>query len=222
LQPEGSGWKAQMLKVTEIYTSIQGETTFAGFPCTFVRLAGCNLRCSWCDTAYAWSGGESLDRREIIRRLRDGPSLVTVTGGEPLLQAETPALVADLLREGFTVLVETNGTLPVEPLDPDCVRILDIKPPSSGYCDRTRWSNLDHLLPWDEVKIVIADREDYSWALEVIRTREICRKVVVNFSAAHGRLAPAELARWVLEDGIEVRVNLQLHRVLWPGEERGR
>ncbi len=211
-----------MLLVAEIFTSVQGETTFSGRLSSFIRLAGCNLRCRWCDTAYAREGGEPWELDRILQRVAGGPVLVTVTGGEPLCQEETPVLVRSLLEEGRTVLVETNGSLPIDALDPRSHRIVDLKPPSSGETGSIHWPNLDLLSPRDEILIVIADRSDYVWARDLLRSDPRLAGVTVNFSPAHGAMAARELAEWIVDEQLEVRLNVQLHRILWPDEARGR
>ncbi len=210
-----------MLRVSEIFFSLQGESTFAGLPCVFVRLAGCNLRCSYCDTRYAWEEGEPLSREEIAKRAAAYPSrLLEITGGEPLLQAETPALVVDLADRGWEVLVETNGSLDISVLDPRVVRVMDLKCPSSGETEKMRWDNLTHLTPRDEVKFVVAGREDYLWAKGVVEERLPAGPAVL-FSPAAGSIPPADLAAWILEDGLAVRIQIQLQKIIWPGVGRG-
>lgn len=211
-----------MLRVTEIFHSIQGESTHAGRPCAFVRLTGCNLRCVWCDTAYAFHGGSPRSIEEILESLRGfGCSLVEVTGGEPLAQAEAIPLLARLVEEGYEVLLETGGSLPIEGVPEGVKRIVDVKCPGSGECGRNRWENLEVLRPGDELKFVIADREDYEWARGTVADRRLAERVPVLFSAVHGRLDPGALARWVVEDRLQVRVQIQMHKLLWPGVERG-
>ena len=211
-----------MLRVTEIFHSIQGESTHVGRPCVFVRLTGCNLRCVWCDTAYAFHGGSSRSIEEIVETVRGfGCRLVEVTGGEPLAQAEAIPLLARLLEEGYEVLLETGGSLPIEAVPAGVRRIVDVKCPRSGESGRNRWENLDRLRSGDELKFVIADREDYEWARASVRERDLAERVPVLFSAVHGRLDPGALAGWVLEDRLPVRVQLQMHKILWPGVERG-
>ncbi len=210
-----------MLEVSEIFHSIQGESTYAGLPCVFVRLAGCNLDCSYCDTRYARQRGEPLSREAITERVEAYRCrLVEITGGEPLLQEETPALVAALLDRRLEVLVETNGTLDISVLDPRAVRIMDLKCPASGESGKTRWENLAGLTPRDEVKFVIAGREDYLWAKGVVG-KKLPAGPAVLFSTAFGLLAPDILAGWIIEDNLEVRLQLQLQKVIWPGVERG-
>ncbi len=211
-----------MLNVIEVFRSIQGETTLAGWPCGFIRLAGCNLDCRWCDTRYAREGGRAWALAGLIAAMEGGPRRVCITGGEPLLQEETPALVRALLDRGRLVAVETNGSLPIDAIDARAARIVDLKPPSSGEAEKTRWANLDLLTPLDEVKIVIAGREDYAWAAEVLaRDRRLAGRTV-NLSPAPGALAAAELAEWILADRLDARLNVQLHKVLWPEAARGR
>jgi 7-carboxy-7-deazaguanine synthase len=208
------------VRVTEIYKSIQGESTYAGLPCTLVRFTGCNLRCAWCDTAYAFEGGEEKSREEILGEVRRlGARLVLLTGGEPLLQKELPALARDLLAEGYTVLVETGGSLDISPLPERTVTILDIKCPGSGEEHRNLWSNLDRLRPGDQVKLVLADRRDYEWARGVLG--RVPRDAEVLWSPVHGVLDPRNLAAWILEDGARGRLHLQIHKYVWGAEARG-
>ena len=211
-----------MLRISEIFTSIQGETTFAGWPSTFVRLSGCNLRCRWCDTRYALEGGEEWERGRILEAVAGGPHLVTVTGGEPLCQAETPDLVRELLDGGRQVIVETNGSLSVERLDTRAHRIVDLKPPSSGCTDRILWSNLDLLSERDEIKIVVADEGDFAWARNLLAGDPRLGRLTVNLSPARGRMPASVLADKILSAGLRVRLNCQLHKILWPASERGR
>lgn len=211
-----------MLRVNEIFHSIQGESSFAGLPCVFVRLTGCNLRCVWCDTAYAFHDGRPMSVDEVVAAVeRYRCPLVEVTGGEPLLQPETPDLLRALLARGYRVLLETGGSLPIDGLPDGVVRIVDVKCPGSGEAERNHWPNVDLLKGSDEVKFVIADRADYEWAARQVRERELARRCAVLFSGVHGDLDAGELGRWVLEDGLPVRVQVQMHKILWPGVERG-
>ncbi len=211
-----------MLHVNEIFHSIQGESTFAGLPCVFIRLAGCNLRCAWCDTEYAFHEGRSLSMEDVLREVdRFDCPLVEVTGGEPLLQAECVPLLDALLGRGRTVLLETGGSLPLESVPKGVVRIIDVKCPGSGESHRNRFENLAHLVPCDELKFVVADRADYLWAARQVRERDLARRCAVLFSPVHGALDPGQLAAWVLEDRLAVRLQIQMHKVLWPGTERG-
>jgi len=216
------------LRVTEIFHSIQGESTWAGQPCTFIRLSGCPLRCTWCDTAYAFHGGERLSLDDILHRVAalDTP-LVEVTGGEPLIHPNAFRLVQRLLDAGFTVLVETSGAVDVAGLDPRAHRIMDVKCPGSGESERNLWSNLQHLTGNDEVKFVIADRADYEWAREVVREHGLGERVragtlkEVLFSPVWGRVEFQDLAGWILEDRLPVRFQLQLHKLVWGADVPG-
>jgi 7-carboxy-7-deazaguanine synthase len=212
-----------LLKVNEIFYSIQGESTRAGLSCAFIRLAGCNLRCAWCDTQYAYVEGESLSVQTILERIKPYPCrLVEITGGEPLCQTETPALAEALIQNGYTVMVETNGSLPISDLPDPVIRIVDVKCPSSGESESTDWRNLASLRPMDEVKFVIATREDYEWAAGIIDEKEISNRCEILFSPVEKKLASSDLAGWILEDGLPVRLQIQLHKHIWPGDPRGR
>jgi 7-carboxy-7-deazaguanine synthase len=214
------------LSVVERLVTICGETHLAGIPCALIRFAGCDLDCSWCDTAHARDaalGGElSLD--ELVAWVAASRmTLVLLTGGEPLLQAELPALASALTRDGRTVLVETSGAHDIRPLAPPVIRSVDLKCPGSGEVDRILWSNLEHLRPNDALKLVLRDRADYEFAKEVIGRHGLGAPVNVLLSSAHPDLTPQELARWILEDHLSaVRLNPQLHRVLWPAGPEGR
>lgn len=211
-----------VLRVTEIFHSIQGESTHAGRPCVFVRLTGCNLRCVWCDSAYAFHGGSSMTVREVVERVRDyGCEWVEITGGEPLLQHDVYELMQALVSERFSVLLETGGSLPIDRVPVGVRRIVDVKCPGSGEVERNHWGNLDQLRDGDELKFVLASRDDYEWAARQVRDRTLDRRSPVLFSPVHGTLDPGEMARWVLEDRLPVRVQLQLHKMLWPGVEKG-
>jgi len=211
-----------VLTVNEIYYSIQGEGTRVGRPSVFVRLTGCPLRCVWCDTAYAFHEGTRRDIDEIVAAAECHPSrLLCLTGGEPLAQPEAFALVRRLLDDGWEVVVETSGHVSLAQLDPRAVAVMDIKAPGSGEADRMDWENLERLKRKDEAKLVLAGRADYEWAREIVRGKRISEGCTVLFAAVHGQLEPGELARWVLDDGLPVRVQVQLHRILWPEVERG-
>jgi 7-carboxy-7-deazaguanine synthase len=213
---------AFVLRVTEIFHSIQGESGHAGLPCVFVRLTGCNLRCRWCDTEYAFHQGREMSVDEVLDEVeRHGCDLVEVTGGEPLLQEEAPVLMSRLLERGHRVLLETGGSLPIEPVPDGVIRIVDIKCPGSGEVERNRWENIDHLRATDELKFVIAHRADYEWAARQVRQRTLDRCCAVLFAPVQDTQDPGELARWVLADRLPVRVQIQLHKVLWPGVHRG-
>lgn len=215
--------KEDTLVVHEIYRSIQGESTFAGLPCTFVRLTGCNLRCVWCDTPQAFHGGTRLRRGEVMERaLALGTPLVELTGGEPLLQPGAIPLMRELCDAGKTVLVETSGEADVSRVDPRVHKIMDLKAPGSGEAHRNRWSNLEHLTSRDEIKFVLAGRGDYEWMREVIRERALGeRGVSLLASSVWGSLAPRDLVAWVLEDALPVRVQVQLHKVIWSSDAQG-
>ncbi len=215
--------KEDTLVVHEIYASVQGESTFAGLPCTFVRLTGCNLRCTWCDTPQAFYGGKRIGRSDVLERaLALGTPLVELTGGEPLLQPGSFPLLAELCDAGRTVLVETSGEADVSRVDPRVHKIMDLKAPGSGESHRNRWSNLDHLTPRDEIKFVLADRADYEWMRGTIRERRLdVRGVTLLASCVWGRLAPRELVQWVLDDALHVRVQVQLHKVIWGADAQG-
>lgn len=215
--------KLTTLVIHEIYASIQGESTFAGLPCTFVRTTGCNLRCSWCDTEHAFYDGTRMARSEVLARaLATGTQLVELTGGEPLLQPGVPVLCTELLDAGRTVLIETSGEADVSVLDPRVHRIMDLKPPGSGESGRMRWSNLEHLGPGDEIKFVLTGREDYEWMRAVIRDRAL-PQVTPNLlaSTVFGQLHPKDLVEWVMADALPVRVQLQMHKYIWPPDATG-
>lgn len=209
------------LEITEIFRSIQGESSWAGLPCTFVRLTGCNLRCSYCDTRYAYGEGRLMEIGDILDRVRElGCGLVEVTGGEPLVQEETPALVRKLIEDGYTVLLETNGSLDIGAVDARCARIVDIKCPSSGMAGRNDLRNLERLGDRDELKFVIGDRRDYEFAKEIL-AKLPAAGLKAGFSPVFGTLSPRLLAGWILEDRLPVRLNIQLHKIIWDPEARG-
>ena len=210
------------MKVCEIFSSIQGESTYAGVPCTFIRMTGCNLRCSYCDTVYAYEEGTELTGDEIIEKvLAIGLKTVEITGGEPLLQKDVPLLVKGLLDKGYTVLIETNGSQDIRGVDKRAVMILDIKTPGSGMADKVMLSNLPFLKPQDEMKFVITGRDDYEWAKNFIREHPLTKGCTILFSPAFGMLDPRHLSQWILEDRLEVRLNLQLHKYIYGPDMRG-
>lgn len=215
--------KEDTLVIHEIYASIQGESTFAGLPCTFVRTTGCNLRCSWCDTPQAFYGGTRLPRAEVLARaLATGTELVELTGGEPLLQPGVRPLLTELCDAGRTVLIETSGEADVAGVDPRVHKIMDLKAPGSGESARNRWSNLEHLGENDEIKFVLASREDYEWMRDVVRSRELPRVTSkLLASTVFGKLLPRDLVAWVLADRLPVRVQLQMHKVIWAPDAQG-
>ena len=212
------------LRIREIYRSIQGESTYAGWPCVFVRTAGCDIRCVYCDEPEALTaeGSEVCSIEQVLERVAAlRTRLVELTGGEPLLQPAVPELIRRLLDAGYELLIETGGHRDTSTLDPRCHVILDVKTPGSGMADRSDPKNLDRLRPSDEVKFVLADRADYEWARSMVRERALDARVPVNFSPVHGQLDPRALAEWVLEDGLPVRLNLQLHKYIWGADASG-
>ncbi len=216
------GGKGKTVKISEIFYSLQGESSYAGYPFAFVRTAGCPLHCAYCDSPYARQGGEELTPAEVLARVRNfGFHPVLVTGGEPLAQPEVHDLIGLLLGEGRTVLLETGGSLPIEAVDPAVVRILDVKCPGSGQADRNWWPNLDCLRAQDEVKFVLCSEPDYLFSREVIARHGLLGKCQVLLSAAQGYLSPRDLAAWILRDGLGVRLQIQLHKYLWPEISRG-
>jgi 7-carboxy-7-deazaguanine synthase len=212
------------VRITEIFLSIQGESSHAGRPCVFVRTTGCNLRCVWCDTEYSFHGGREMSLDEILEEVESvggACRLVELTGGEPLLQKEIGALAGRLLERGYEVLCETGGSLPVDRLPAEVVKIVDVKCPGSGEDEANDWTNLERLDPArDELKFVIADRADFEWAAETVRARDLGR-FRVHFSPAFGRQDPTSLAEWILADGVPARLNLQIHKFLWDPAARG-
>jgi len=208
------------MRVTEIFHSIQGESTHAGRRCAFVRLAGCNLRCRWCDSEYTFTGGDRMSIDEVVAQVKGyGCDLVEVTGGEPLAQAEGFDLIRRLADEGFEVLVETSGSIDIAPVDERATIILDIKCPGSGEVEKNRWENLDTLRPRDEIKFVIAGRDDYDWARHVIEERGLAGRTIL-FSPVWGEMELQPLAEWMIEDRVPARLQTQLHKHIW-GERRG-
>ena len=212
-----------MLTINEIFHSIQGESTHAGRPCVFVRLTACDLRCSWCDTPYAFTEGHKLPVEAVVDRVtRFGCSLVEITGGEPLLQRDVYALMQELVGRGHTVLIETGGHLSIAQVPPSVIRIVDVKCPGSGESHRNYWENLDRLTARDEVKFVVKDRADYEYAKDVVSRHGLVERVAaVLFSPVHGVLDPKDLAAWILEDGLGVRLQLQAHKYIWGADTRG-
>ncbi len=211
-----------MLRVTEIFHSIQGESSFTGQPCVFVRLTGCHLRCHWCDTDYSFAGGEELSLEEVMVRVRAyGCRLVEVTGGEPLHQPEAFRLIERLCAEGYEVLIETSGAMDIAPVDKRAHVIMDIKCPGSGMTDRMHWENLNRLISKDEAKFVIKDRADYEWASSILKRYELERRCTVLFGPVFGELEPRLLAEWILADRLPVRFQLQLHKFVWDPHMRG-
>jgi 7-carboxy-7-deazaguanine synthase len=219
---------SEFLRVTEIFHSIQGESTWAGLPCTFVRLTGCPLRCVWCDTEYAFYGGEKMPLADISARVEAiGTRLVEITGGEPLIHKNAFVLAERLLARDFTVLVETSGAIDVSPLDPRVHKIMDLKCPGSGEESRNLWSNLEHLTARDEIKFVVKDRADYEWTRNVIRARALDVRVregslrALLVSPVWESMDFQQLAEWILEDRLPVRYQIQLHKVIWGASVPG-
>ena len=213
-----------VLKVTEIYLSLQGESTYAGLPCVFVRLSGCTLRCSWCDTAYAFEDGEDLPLEKILEKVESHDvKLVEITGGEPLEQEGVYGLMEALLSNGYRVLLETNGAMDLGRVPRGVIKIMDIKCPGSGQENRNLWGNLEKLVEGqDEIKFVILDEKDYLYAREVLKKHNLGGRFTVLFSPVMGRLNAADLAQWIVRDLLPVRLQMQMHKVIWPNELRGK
>lgn len=216
------------LRITEIFYSIQGESTWVGTPCTFVRLTGCPLRCAWCDTAYAFDGGKLMGFEEILESVMSYPArIVEVTGGEPLAHPGAFKLIQLLIEQEYTVLVETSGAFDISALDPRAHKIMDLKCPGSGESERNLWSNLDHLTERDEIKFVVHDRSDYEWTRQTIRDQELDQRLekgslrALLISPVWGRIDLEALASWILEDELPVRFQLQLHKQIWGAERIG-
>jgi len=211
------------MKVCEIFTSIQGESTYAGVPCTFVRLTGCNLRCSYCDTAYSYEEGTDMSVDAVMDRISgEGVRLVEITGGEPLLQYDDVLVLSKrLLDTGYSVLIETNGSIRIDRLDKRVVVIVDIKTPSSNMSDKNDLSNLDSIKPNDEIKFVICDRNDYEWSRKLVLEQGLSKRCTVLFSPVSSSLTPRQLAEWILQDKLDVRLNLQLHKIIYDPDQRG-
>lgn len=211
-----------MLKINEIFKSIQGESTYAGLPCTFIRLAGCNLRCTYCDTNYAYYNGKEISDEEIIAKIEEyGVKCVEFTGGEPMLQEETPQLIKTLMDKGFDVLIETNGSICIGCLDKRLNIVMDYKTPKSGMSERMRAKNFDFLKKTDQIKFVLMDESDYNWAKNVIADNKLIERFDnILMSPAYGILSPKDLVNWVLHDNLPVRVQLQIHKYIWAPDER--
>ena len=215
--------KEDTLVIHEIYASIQGESTFAGLPCTFVRTTGCNLRCAWCDTTQAFYGGTRMTRAAVLAKALDtSTALVELTGGEPLLQPGSFPLMTELCDAGRTVLVETSGEADVSNVDKRVHKIMDLKAPGSGESTRNRWSNLDYIGAGDELKFVLSSRTDYEWMRDAIKTHSLtARTPNLLASTVFGKLATKQLVSWVMEDALRVRVQLQMHKYIWAPEAQG-
>lgn len=219
---DASAPRPERLKITEIYPSLQGESTHVGKPCVFVRLTGCNLRCTWCDSEFTFSGGAWRSLDEIMAEVASfGIKTVEITGGEPLLQPMAPALMRRLLDAGYEVLLETSGSLSIADVPAEVCVILDLKAPDSGEEAKNLWENLPLLRPHHEIKIVIASRGDYEWARGIVQSRDLAKVATVLFSPAFGHISLQDLARWILEDRLPVRFQMQLHKVIWDPAARG-
>jgi len=211
-----------MLKVNEIFYSVQGESSYSGMPCVFVRLTYCNLRCSYCDTEYAFYEGEDKSIEEILRKVKSYEcSLVEITGGEPLIQKESLSLMKKLCDEGFEVMLETGGSLPVKDVDERIKIIMDLKCPSSKMEKKNLYKNIDYLKPTDEVKFVIGNKKDYDWSKEIINKYKLIDSSQILFSVVFGELEPVTLVNWILEDKLKVRYQLQMHKYIWKPETKG-
>jgi 7-carboxy-7-deazaguanine synthase len=209
------------MNVKEIFYSIQGESTFAGQACIFIRFSFCNLRCTYCDTSYSFSKGEDMSIDEILKNIEKYPSkLVELTGGEPLLQKEINILTEKLLEKGYTVLCETSGSIDIDKISNEVYRIMDIKTPGSAEVDKNNYKNIEKLTDRDEIKFVICDRNDFEWAQKLIREKSL-EKFRILFSPEHENMPPAELSKWILESGLNVRLQLQMHKYIWPNIDRG-
>ena len=210
------------MKVNEIYRSIQGESSYSGLPCVFVRLTYCNLRCSYCDTAYAFYEGNNLSVMEVFEEvLKHGTPLVEITGGEPLLQAEVYPLMDRLIDSRHTVLLETGGSLDVGEVNPQVIKIMDLKCPSSGECHRNLYSNIEKLQPHDEIKFVVGNREDYLWTKDVIQRYSLVGRFTLLLSTVFAKIQPRQVVGWMLEDGLPMRFQLQMHKYIWEPAMRG-
>jgi len=211
------------LMINEIFFSIQGESRHAGRPCVFVRLSGCNLRCAYCDTKYAYDDGEKIKINEILNRVAAyGCQLVEITGGEPLIQPEAPTLIQRFIQHDYEVLLETNGSIDVKKVDPRCQKILDIKCPSSNESEKNNFNNLKYLYPEDQIKFVIGNRTDYDYCKSIIESMPISipgRHILL--SPVSDVMSPDQLAAWILEDCLDARLHLQLHKIIWPDQDRG-
>jgi 7-carboxy-7-deazaguanine synthase len=211
-----------MLKINEIYASIQGESSHTGLPCVFIRLTGCNLRCSWCDTAYAFNDGKNLSLEETLKQVKAFKlPLVEITGGEPLMQEEVYPLMEALLKEGYQVMLETGGSLPIDKVPEKVIKILDIKCPGSGEEKKNYFENLKLLSPHDEIKFVLLDRADYEWSRNLMQKYSLPLSAQVLFSPVYDKLNLKDLSQWILEDRLPVRLQTQLHKIIWSKDAIG-
>ena len=205
-----------MIKINEIYLSVQGESTHTGLPCIFIRLTGCNLRCSWCDTAYAFHEGKNMSIDEILQKVENfGIHLVEITGGEPLMQDNVYTLMKRLIEKGYKVMLETGGSISLERVPKDVIKIMDLKCPGSGEQDKNNLDNLKLLAPHDEVKFVILDRKDYEWSRDIIKKYKINETAHILISPVFDKLELKEMVKWILEDQLPVRLQTQLHKIIW-------
>ena len=212
----------ERLRLSEIYVSVQGESTWAGLPCVFVRLTGCNLRCTWCDSEFTFTGGEHRSVEDVLAEVEAlGINLVEVTGGEPLAQRQSISLMQGLLDAGHTVLLETSGSISTQDVPKGVHVIMDLKPPDSGEVDSNDWDNLERLREGDEIKFVLASREDYEWSRRIVMQHGLTDRIPVLFSTAFGKLDPALVSDWVCADKLQVRLQLQMHKYIWPPDARG-
>jgi 7-carboxy-7-deazaguanine synthase len=210
------------IKINEIFYSIQGESTYAGEPCVFIRLSECNLRCSYCDTTYAYKSGEQLEINQIITKIKEyNCNLVEVTGGEPLLQTDVVSLLHQLIDLQYDVLLETNGSQSIEDVPDHVIKIVDFKCPSSGMSDKNMWENIDSLTPFDEVKFVIGNKDDYVWAKSILKKYELDNKATVLFSPVFNTIDPRIIVEWILKDQLNVKFQLQLHKIIWDAQQKG-
>lgn len=210
------------LQVTEIYESVQGESTLTGLPCTFIRLSGCPLRCKWCDTVYSFEGGDTLSVEQIVEKVKAfGPKLVELTGGEPLAQANASKLCEALLADGYNVMIETSGSFDVSVLPSKVHIVMDLKCPDSGMSEKNMWDNLTHLKPSDDLKFVVANYEDFLWADKIIKDHQLGEKLNTLLSPAFGLVKPDDLVSWMLESKTPARLNLQIHKYIWNPRKKG-
>ena len=205
-----------MIKINEIYLSVQGESTHTGLPCVFIRLTGCNLRCSWCDTAYAFHEGKNMSIDEILQKVENfGIHLVEITGGEPLMQDNVYSLMRRLIERGYKVMLETGGSISLERVPKDVIKIMDLKCPGSGEQEKNNLDNLKLLVPHDEVKFVILDKKDYEWSRDIIKKYKINETAHILLSPVFDKLELKEMVKWILEDRLPVRLQTQLHKMIW-------
>lgn len=213
---------SEAIRITEIYKSIQGESLYAGFPCVFIRVSGCPLRCRWCDTVYSFKEGDGMSLGEIVEKTCSYETdMVELTGGEPLAQKETIQLAKLLVEKGKKLLIETGGSESISDLPPETHVILDLKPPGSGMTDRMKWENIKLLKSSDEIKFVVANREDFEWSIEIVKKYDLENICTLNLSPAFGLVKPEDLVNWQLESGINFRLNMQLHKYIWHPRKKG-